>query len=70
MRSPELLAKSCCYLRKPDLNSDLQSLRLSHLIKSQGGAGGKGSDSWSGRGSQPAWVKAHIEGGGTLEDLK
>ena len=25
---------------------------------------------WSGRGSQPAWVKAHLDGGGSLEDLK
>lgn len=30
----------------------------------------KGPDEWSGRGSQPAWVKAHLEGGGSLEDLK
>jgi DNA-binding protein H-NS len=30
----------------------------------------KGSDEWSGRGSQPGWVKAHLEAGGTLEELR
>lgn len=26
-------------------------------------------ETWTGRGRQPAWVKAHLEGGGTLESL-
>jgi len=28
------------------------------------------SQEWSSRGSQPAWVKAHLDGGGSLEDLR
>jgi DNA-binding protein H-NS len=30
----------------------------------------KGDDTWGGRGSKPTWVKAHLDGGGSLEDLK
>ncbi|MDN3273349.1 H-NS family nucleoid-associated regulatory protein [Frankia sp. RB7] len=30
----------------------------------------KGSDVWSGMGSQPAFVKQHLALGGTLDDLK
>ena len=30
----------------------------------------KGDDTWGGRGSKPAWVKARLDGGGSLEDLK
>ncbi len=29
----------------------------------------KGENSWSGRGTQPAWVKQHLALGGTLQDL-
>jgi DNA-binding protein H-NS len=29
----------------------------------------KGDQSWSGRGSQPAWVKQHLALGGTLDEL-
>lgn len=29
----------------------------------------KGNQTWSGRGRQPGWVKAHLEAGGKLEDL-
>lgn len=28
-----------------------------------------GSQTWSGRGRQPKWVAAHVEGGGKVEDL-
>jgi DNA-binding protein H-NS len=51
--------------------------RLSGLASKSGAAGSKakpkyrkGSDEWSGRGSQPGWVKAHLEAGGTLEELR
>lgn len=27
------------------------------------------SQAWSGRGRKPVWVQAHLDGGGTLEDL-
>jgi DNA-binding protein H-NS len=30
----------------------------------------KGADSWSGRGSRPAWVQQHLDAGGSLEELK
>jgi hypothetical protein len=30
----------------------------------------KGSDSWSGWGSQPAFIKEHLAAGGSLEDLR
>lgn len=30
----------------------------------------KGDETWSGVGSQPKWVRDHIAGGGTLEQLK
>ena len=29
----------------------------------------KGENAWSGRGTQPAWVKQHLALGGTLEEL-
>lgn len=29
----------------------------------------KGNQTWSGRGRQPGWVKAHLGAGGKLEDL-
>jgi DNA-binding protein H-NS len=29
----------------------------------------KGDNAWSGRGTQPAWVKQHLALGGTLNDL-
>jgi DNA-binding protein H-NS len=29
----------------------------------------KGDNTWSGRGTQPAWVKQHLALGGTLQDL-
>jgi DNA-binding protein H-NS len=29
----------------------------------------KGENTWSGRGTQPAWVKQHLVLGGTLEEL-
>lgn len=28
------------------------------------------SQTWAGRGKQPAWVKDHLAGGGTLDELK
>lgn len=31
---------------------------------------GPNGEEWSGRGLQPRWVKAHIEGGGSLDDIK
>lgn len=30
----------------------------------------KGENVWSGRGTQPAWVKQHLALGGTLEELQ
>jgi DNA-binding protein H-NS len=30
----------------------------------------KGENSWSGRGTQPAWVKQHLALGGTLAELE
>jgi DNA-binding protein H-NS len=30
----------------------------------------KGDQTWSGRGTSPAWVKQHLALGGTLDDLK
>lgn len=30
----------------------------------------KGDVTWGGCGSQPAWVKAHLDDGGSLQDLK
>jgi DNA-binding protein H-NS len=30
----------------------------------------KGSETWSGRGSRPAFIQAHLDGGGSLEDLR
>lgn len=30
----------------------------------------KGENTWSGRGTQPAWVKQHLALGGNLEDLR
>ena len=30
----------------------------------------KGENSWSGRGTQPAWVKQHLALGGTMRDLE
>jgi hypothetical protein len=51
--------------------------RIKGLISAKPSAGGKAKpkyrlngNEWSGRGSQPAWVKAHLDGGGSLEDLK
>lgn len=30
----------------------------------------KGRDAWTGRGRQPAWLTAHLEAGGTLEQVE
>lgn len=29
----------------------------------------KGSETWAGKGNRPKWVRAHIDAGGTKEDL-
>jgi len=64
--------------RQRELSSEAERIGalIAHSTKPKASKGAsakpkyqKGDNAWSGRGTQPAWVKQHLALGGTLQDI-